>query len=467
MESTPTKLTLWEEVVGVLRGEMRDYTSGSLARSIILLAIPMVLEMLMQSVFELADAYFVGKLGAAALGAVGAGASLIVLVFAIGFGLAMGVTAMVARRVGEKDNEGANKVALQAIIVVLAISVPLAIPGFFFAPEMLSLIQAPATVAAEGTTYTAVLFSTNVVILLLFVINGIFRGAGDAMLALKALALANCLNIVLDPILIFGLGPVPAMGVTGAAVATVIGRGIGVGYQFYLLFGKKGRIKLHLGRLRVVGSVMKRFLALSAPATLQMFIATASWMAIFAFIGQFGEAATAGYTVAVRIIVFALLPAWGMGNAAATLVGQNLGAQQVERAARSVWATSFANMIFLGAVALVMFFAADQLMHLFTREVAVVEVGADCLRIISYTYVLFAFGMVMIQAFNGAGDMWTPTWIHLFCEWILQLPLAFVLAFTLDRGVNGVFMAIAVAQGVMAVVAVILFRRGRWKTRQV
>ncbi len=467
MEQKEPQPTLWAEVVGVLRGELRDYTQGSMARSILLLAIPMVLEMFMQSVFELADAYFVGQLGAAALGAVGAGASLIVLVFAVGFGLAMGVTAMVARRIGAKDRDGANAVAMQAILVVLLVSVPLAVPGLLFAPEMLRLIQAPESIVKVGSSYTSILFGTNGVILLLFMINGIFRGAGDAVLALKALALANALNIVLDPILIFGWGPVPAMGVTGAAVATTIGRGVGVTYQLYLLFKGKGRIHLQLTQLQVLWRVMRRFIALSAPAMLQMFIATASWMAIFAFIGAFGEEAAAGYTVAVRILVFALLPAWGMGNAAATLVGQNLGANQPGRAEHSVWVTSFVNMVFLGIVALVMYLFAEHLMHLFTQEAGVVAVGASCLRIISYTYVLFAFGMVMTQAFNGAGDMWTPTWINFFCAWLIQLPLAYFLAFTMDVGVSGVFAAIATAQGLMAVVGVVVFRRGRWKTRKV
>ncbi len=437
-----------------------------MARSILLLAIPMVLEMLMQSVFELADAYFVGQLGATALGAVGAGASLIILVFAVGFGLAMGVTAMVARRIGEQDPKGASTVAMQAIIVCAVVSIPLAIPGLFFAPELLRLIQAPESIIEAGSAYTAILFGSNGVILLLFMINGIFRGAGDAVLALKALAVANALNIALDPLLIFGWGPIPAMGVTGAAVATAIGRGVGVGYQLYLLFGGRGRISLKLSQARVLWPIIRRFIGLSAPAMLQMFIATASWMAIFAFVGAFGEEAAAGYTVAVRILVFALLPAWGMGNAAATLVGQNLGARQPDRAERSVWITSFANMVFLGAVALVMYFSAEHLVHIFTREANVVAIGASCLRIISYSYVLFAFGMVMTQAFNGAGDMWTPTWINFFCSWLVQLPLAYFLAFPLDIGVQGIFAAIAAAQGLLAIVGIVVFRSGRWKTRE-
>ncbi len=463
----PEQDGLWAELVAVVRGEMRDYTRGSMARNIVLLAIPMVLEMLMQSVFELADAYFVGQLGPAALGAVGAGASLIIIVFAIGFGLAMSVTAMVARRIGEGNSEGASQVAMQSIIAVVAVSIPFAVLGALYAPELLRLIQAPESVVAAGADYTAILFGTNIVILLLFLINGIFRGAGDAMLALKALALANMLNIALDPLLIFGWGPVPAMGVTGAAIATSVGRGIGVTFQLYLLFGGSGRIRLHMRRMRVLWQLMRRFISLSAPAMLQMFIGTASWMLVFAFVGVFGEAATAGYTVAVRVVVFALLPAWGMGNAAATMVGQNLGAQQPAQAERAVWVTSFANMVFLGSVALVMLFYSEPLVLVFSSDPAVVAVGASCLRIVAYSYPLLAFGMVITQAFNGAGDMWTPTWINLICSWLFQLPLAWALAFAADWGVDGVFAAITAGQAMLAGAGVLIFRRGTWKSKVV
>ena len=435
-----------------------------MARAIVLLAVPMVLEMLMQSVFELVDAYFVGRLGANALSAVGAGAALIILVLAIGFGLGMGVTAMIARRIGEKDVHGAGVVALQAIVVCLAISIPISLAGIFFAPEMLRLIATPEPIIEIGATYCAVLFGTNGVILFLFLINAMFRGAGDAMLALKALCLANALNIVLDPLLILGLGPFPEMGVTGAAVATSIGRGIGVAYQIWLLFGGRSRIPVSLRGSRIVWDVMKRLVRISAPAVFQSLIGTASFLALFAFVNTFGESAAAGYTVAVRIIVFALLPAWGMGNAAATLVGQNLGAGNPDRAARSVWITSFVNMAFLTVVAVIMYAFAGPLMAIFTNDPEVVAVGRDCLRIVSYTYALFAFGMVTTQAFNGAGDTATPTWINFICSWLLQLPIAWLLAFELEWGVSGVFAAIALAQGILALMGVWLFRRGRWKT---
>ena len=459
--------TFWQEVRGVLRGEHRDYTSGSMARAIILLAVPMVLEMLMQSIFELVDVYFVGRLGAEALTAVGAGAALIILVFAVGFGLSMGVTAMIARRIGQKDPEGAGVIAIQALVACGMVSIPISLAGIFFAPEVLRLIATPEPVVAMGSTYCAILFGTNGIILLLFVINAMFRGAGDAMLALKVLLLANSLNIVLDPLLIFGWGPIPEMGVTGAAVATSIGRGIGIVYQCYLLFGSKSRILLPLGVCRIVWPLMARLLRVSGPAVFQSLIATASFMALFAFVNTFGEEAAAGYTVAVRVIIFALLPAWGMGNAAATLVGQNLGAGHPGRAARSVWITSFTNMAFLSVVAAGMYFFAQPIIGVFSADAGVIAVGKDCLRIVSYTYALFAFGMVTTQAFNGAGDTWTPTWINVICSWLIQIPVAYVLAYTADWGVSGVFAAIAIAQATLSVIGVWVFHLGRWKLKTV
>lgn len=454
-----------QEMVAVLRGEMRDYTRGSILRAILLLAVPMVMEMLMQSIFELVDAYFVGKLGAAALNAVGAGASLIIIVLAIAFGMTMGVTAMVARRIGEKDPEGAGNVAFQSIMAAIGISVPIALIGVFLAPQLLRTIATPEPVVAIGSTYCAILFGSNTAIVLLFVINAIFRGAGDAVLALKALALANLLNIILDPILIFGFGPIPAMGLTGAAVATTIGRSVGVAYQLSLLLRRKTRVRIRRPRLDL--PVMGRFLGISAPAVFQMFIATACYLLLFALINSFGENTAAAYTVSVRIIVFALFPAWGMGNAAATLVGQNLGARQPGRAERSVWITCFINSGFLGLVALGMHAFALPLMEIFTQVPEVISIGKDCIRIVSYTYILFAFGMVTTQAFNGAGDTWTPTWVSFGCYWCLQLPLAWVLAYPGEWGAHGIFASIAIAQAVLAIVGVILFRMGRWKHKTV
>ena len=462
--SEPSR-SLWQEMIAVLRGEMRDYTRGNILRAILLLAVPMVLEMLMQSIFELVDAYFVGQLGPAALNAVGAGASLIIIVLAIAFGMTMGVTAMVARRIGEQDREGAGNVAFQSIMAAVGISIPIAIVGILMAPQLLRAIATPEPVVEIGANYCAILFGSNTLIVLLFVINAIFRGAGDAVLALKALALANLLNIILDPILIFGLGPIPAMGLTGAAIATTIGRGIGVAYQISLLMRRKTRVRIRLPRLDF--PVMGRFLTVSAPAVFQMFISTASYLLLFVLINSFGENTAAAYTVSVRIIVFALFPAWGMGNAAATLVGQNLGAGQPARAERSVWITCFINSGFLGLVALGMHTFAQPLMEIFTQVPEVVDIGKDCIRIISYTYVLFAFGMVTTQAFNGAGDTWTPTWISFGCYWCMQLPLAWALAYPAEWGAQGIFAGVAIAQAVLAIVGVIIFRVGRWKHKVV
>ena len=453
--------SIWQEMTAVLRGEMRDYTSGSIFRAILLLAVPMVLEMLMQSIFELVDAFVVGKLGPAALNAVGAGASLVIVVFAIAFGMSMGVTAMVARRIGEKDSEGAGNVAFQSIVAAIGISVPIALIGIFLAPELLRTIETPDPVVAIGSTYCAILFGSNTAIVLLFVINAIFRGAGDAVLALKALALANLLNIILDPILVFGLGPIPAMGLTGAAVATAIGRSVGVVYQISLLV--RGKTRVRIIRPKLDFPVMTRFLRISTPAVFQMFISTACYLLLFVLINSFGENTAAAYTVSVRIIVFALFPAWGIGNAAATLVGQNLGAKEPDRAERSVWITCFINSGFLGLVALGMHAFAQPLMEIFTQVPEVVTIGKDCIRIISYTYVLFAFGMVTTQAFNGAGDTWTPTWIAFGCYWCLQLPLAWLLAYPGAWGARGIFAGVAIAQAVLAVVGIFLFRLGRWK----
>ena len=330
---------------------------------------------------------------------------------------------------------------------------------------MLRAIATPEPVVDIGSTYCAILFGSNLVIMLIFVINAIFRGAGDPVLSLKTLALANALNIILDPILIFGLGPVPEMGVTGAAIATVIGRSAGIIYQITLLVRGKSRVRIRAPRLNF--SVMARFVRISMPAVFQMFISTACYLVLFGLINSFGEDTAAAYTVSIRIIIFALLPAWGMGNAAATLVGQNLGANQPDRAERSVWITCFINSVFLGLVAIGMNLFAQPLMEIFTQEPSVVTIGKDCIRIISYTYVLFAFGMVTTQAFNGSGDTWTPTWIAFGCYWCIQLPLAFLLAYQFELGARGIFASVAIAQAILAILGIIFFKLGRWKHKVV
>lgn len=448
-------------------GSQQDFTEGSLGRAIFLLSIPMVLEMMMQSVFEVADIYFVGQLGADAVAAVGLTSSLLILVFALGMGLSMAATATVARRIGEKDPEAAATAAFQALILGFGISVPIGILGIVYAPEMLALMGASPEVIEIGRAYCAIIFGTNLTILFLFLINAIFRGTGDAQYAMRALWIANLLNIALDPLLIFGIGPFPEMGIVGAAVATSVGRGIGVCYQLYILFRGNGRIRLTRAHFKIDPAVMKNMLHISGPGMLQYIVGTASWIALMRIIALFGASAVAGYTIAIRVIIFALLPSWGMGNAAATLVGQNLGAGKPERSEKAVWITSFVNMIFLGLFALVMFFFAEPIIRLFTDEAEAIRIGASCLRIVSYSYIFFAYGMVTVQAFNGAGDTKSPTWINFISYWLLQLPLAYVLAVQLDWASDGVFAAIAIAQTVLAILGIVWFRQGKWKTQMV
>ena len=457
----------WADLISSFRGARHDFTSGSMARAIALLAIPMVLEMLAQSLFGIVDVFFVGQLGSAAVAAVGIIDSLMVIIFTIGMGLAMAATAMVARRIGEQDPESASDTAYQVLVLGFLCSIPLAIVGVIFAPDMMRLMGAESDVVEAGAAYASIIFAFNFLILFLFIINAIFRGAGDAFMAMIVLWVANLINIVLDPLLIFGWGPFPELGIEGAAIATCIGRGIGVALQIYFLLVGRGRIKLMLKSLRVNFQLMWRLIVISLPATIQYFIGSASWIFIFWIIARFGTDATAGYTIAIRIFIFALLPSWGMGNAAATLVGQNLGAKKPDRAERSVWITAFTNMAFLGLVALGIYIYAYPLVELFSDEPAVINFGADCLRIVSISYIFFAFGMVTVQAFNGAGDTMTPTVINLISYWILQIPLAIWLSGWVDLGANGVFIAIAIAQGALAVISTLWFRKGTWKLKAV
>ena len=450
-----------------IAGSQQDFTDGSLSRAITLLAIPMVLEMMMESLFGIVDVFFVARLGADAIATVGVTESLLLIVFAVAIGLSMSTTAMVARRVGEGDHEGASDAAMQALLVGLVIAVPTGIGGALLAPRLLSLMSAPAGVIENGWTYTAIILGGNVTILGLFLINAIFRGAGDAAIAMRSLWLANLINMILDPCLIFGLGPFPEMGLMGAAVGTTIGRGVGVLYQLSILFGGKGRIAVGRRHMRLHPGVMLRLLRVSLGGILQMVIATASYLGLVRILTPFGSSALAAYTIALRIIVVTILPSWGMSNAAATLVGQNLGAGKPDRAERSAWLTGFYNMIFLGAVAAVFIAFPGPLIRFFTDDPEIITIGVDCLRFISYGYVFYAWGMVMVQSFNGAGDTFTPTWINLFCYWLFQIPLAWLLARTAGLGPNGVFMAITVAESLLAVVGILVFRRGRWKTRAI
>lgn len=457
----------WQDLRAGIRGQQRSYTTGSIGRAVVLLAVPMVLEMVMQSVFAVVDVFFIGKLGPDSVAAAGMTDSMLTLVFSIAMGLSMAATAVVARRIGEREPDKAALSAVQAIALGVALSVPIAIVGIVFAPKLLSLMGASEAIIDAGGGFTAIMLGSNITVMLLFLINAIFRGAGDAVIAMRVLWIANAVNIVLDPIFIFGWGPIPAMGIEGAAIATVTGRSLGVLIQFRALAAGRGHLRVERRHLRFDGTIARRILRVSGTGMLQFLVGTASWVGIFRILAEFGGVAVAGYTIAVRLIIFALLPSWGMGNAAATLMGQNLGAGKPDRAERSVWMAAFSNLVFLSVVGTIFHVFAEPLARIFTTEADVVAVAATCLSIVAYSYPAFAFGMVMVAAFNGAGDTTTPTWINLFCYWVLQLPLAWGLSTTLGMGPKGVFITIAVAQASIAVVGIALFRRGTWKSRSV
>jgi len=432
-----------------------------------MLAIPMVLEMVMESVFAVVDIFWVSRLGAEAVAAVGLTESLIIMVYTVAMGLSIGVTATVSRRSGEGDTEGAAVATSQGILLGSLVGVVFGVVGVTQGPALLRLMGADAAVVAVGSGYIRVLMGMNVVIVLLFLLNAAFRGAGDAAIAMRVLWLANGLNLVLDPLLIFGIGPFPEMGVTGAAVATTIGRGTAVGVQLYTLLRISDRLRMAMHHLRPRLDVMARLVGLSATGTLQIFIGTASWVGLVRVVSSFGPEAVAGYTVAIRVVLFALLPAWGLSNAAATMVGQNLGAGHPDRAEASVWRACLMNEAFLGSVGIVFVIFAPGLVGLFGVDAVTSGYAVDGLRIVSAGFFFYAFGMTVTQAFNGAGDAWTPTWLNLFCFWLWEVPLAWVLSFRLGMGPRGVFIAIAVAYGTLAVASSLLFRRGRWKEKEV
>ena len=438
-----------------------------MSRAIVLLAIPMVLEMVMESVFAICDVFFVSRLGADAVATVGLTESLLTLVFSLAIGLSMGTTALVARRTGEKDPEGASVAGAQAIFIGLFASVVVGAVGVLTGPAALSLLGASDQVVDLGAGYSRILLGGCGTVMLLFIINAVFRGAGDAAVAMRVLWLANLINLILDPCLIFGLGPFPELGVAGAAVATTIGRGTGVVYQFWILARGTSRIRIRPAEIRLVPKVMKTLLRVSSGGIFQVLVATCSWVALVRIIAIFGSTAVAGYTIAIRVVIFSILPAWGMANAAATLVGQNLGAGKPDRAERSAWLTGLYNMVFLGCIAVLFLVFGEAIIGLFSQDPGVLSIGVECLRIISYGYVFYALGMVLVQAFNGAGDTATPSLINFFCYWLFQIPLAYWLAVSSGMGPNGVFWAIAIAETMITVAGASLFRLGRWKKRQV
>src|SRR5271166_3336968 len=454
--------TFWSSLREAVRGSHQDYTTGNLNRAILLLAVPMVLEMILESLFAVVDVFWVGRLGANAVATVGLTESLLSLVFAVGMGLSLSTTAMVARRIGEKDPEGAADAAVQAILLGLIVSLAIGVPCFLFAPRLLGLMGASPDIISTGSGYTRICLGGSCAVLLLFLNNAIFRGAGDAAIAMRLLWVSNIINLILDPCLIFGWGPFPKMGVTGAALATFTGRSIGVMYQFYRLLKGTERIRILTRQIRVNFSVLLRLLRVSVTGILQFAIAHTSWIGLVRIVSTFGAAAVAGYTIAIRIVVFVILPSWGLSNAAATLVGQNLGAKQPERAEKSVWRTGIYNMLFLGIVGVLFVIFAEPLVRGFTSDPEVVRQGASCLRIISYGNVGYAYLMVTLQAFNGAGDTVTPTIVNLFGFWLLEIPLAYVLAIPGRLQANGAYLAIVIAEAAIAVAGVLLFRRGRW-----
>jgi putative MATE family efflux protein len=461
--------SVWAAAVDSVRGVHRDfdYTSGPIGRAILLLAVPMVLEMVMESVFAVVDIFFVARLGPDAVATVGLTESVLTLVYAVAMGLSIGVTALVARRIGEGDRDGAARAATQGILVALVGATTLGAVGAALAPKLLAIMGASPRVLDVGVNYTRVMLGGEATIVILFVANAIFRGAGDAAIAMRVLWLANAVNIALNPCLIFGLGPFPELGVTGSAVATTIGRGVGAAYALSRLLRPGGRVSIERRHLRLEPALMRRLLGLSGSGMLQMLIGTASWIGLIRILSTFGSAALAGYTIGIRIVIFALLPSWGLSNAAATMVGQSLGAKKPDRAEKSVWIAGNYNLVFLGGIGLAFVLFAGPLIALFTRDPEVRRYGVDCLRVIAAGFLFYAHGMVITQSFNGAGDTATPTWINLFVFWLWEIPLAYVLAVTFGMGPHGVFLSVAVAFSTMALVSAVIFRRGHWKTRVV
>ncbi len=450
-----------------LRENDADFTTGSIGRPLGLLAIPMMLEMSMEAVFALVDIIFVSLLGTNAVAAVGLTEALVTVLYAIAIGFGMGVTAMVSRRIGAGDPDGAAAVAGQAIWVGALFSILIGIGGILFAADLLRMMGASGAVIAEGRGYTAVMLGGSASIIYLFLLTAAFRGAGDAPVALRSLALANGINIVLDPCLIFGAGPFPEMGVTGAAVATTIGRGTGVVYLAWHLFAGRGRLRLGVRHCRIVAALLARLVQISVGGVGQFLIATASWIVIMRVVALYGSAPVAAYTIGLRLIEFALLPAWGLGNAAATLVGQNLGAGKPGRAEQTTWLAARCNAALMLVLGGAMVVAAPSVVALFSEDPEVMRYGTSCLRILGIGYPMYAVGMIVVQAMNGAGDTWTPSLLNLICFWLLEIPLAYALATGAGFGPNGVFWAIIISESTLTVLAVAVFRRGRWRRQRV
>jgi putative MATE family efflux protein len=460
--------SLWADIKEAVRGSHhRSYTTGPIGRAILLLAIPMVLEMIMESVFAVVDIFWVSHLGTDAAATVGLTESLLTIIYALAIGLSIGAMAMVARRIGEGNPDGAARAAVQAIAVALLISITIGIVATPFASRLMALMGGSPWVLEHGVAFTRVMLACNFTVVTLYMVNAIFRGAGDAAIAMRTLWIANWINIALGPCLIFGLGPFPKLGIVGAAIATNIGRGTGALIALIKLFRGGGRFEIRREHLRIEPALMLRLVRLSSTATFQVFIGMASWIGLVRIISSFGSNAVAGYTFGIRVIIFALLPSWGMANAAATMVGQALGAKDPDRAERAVWRAGFYNMIFLGIIGLFFVLFAPQIIWFYTADQDVARYGVDCLRIVSYGFLFYAYGMVLGQSFNGAGDTWTPTILNLFVFWFWEIPLAYVLSVRLGMGPRGVFVAITIAFSTLAVASALVFRRGKWKAKTV
>lgn len=464
------KLSL-EKLFGYLKeavlGKHEDYSSGSIRKAIFMLSIPMILEMIMESIFAVVDMLYVSNVSVNAVATVGLTESVITLVYAIAIGLSMAATAIVARRIGEKNPEGASQIAVQVIFLGIIVSILISTVGIFFSKDILRLMGGSPELITEGYGYTQVLFGGNITIMLLFLINAVFRGAGDASVAMKVLIVSNVLNLILDPIFIFGLGPIPAHGVKGAAIATTIGRGVAVVFQLFILFKGWSKIKIAFKDLVWRAQEMYNIIRVSLGGIGQFIIGTSSWVFLMRIMSEFGSEVLAGYTIAIRVMLFTLMPAWGMSNAVATLVGQNLGAKKPDRAEQSVWKTGKYCAIFMGFISIFYLAFAPQIIAIFTTEANVIEYGALCLRVFTSTYICFAYGMVVTNAFNGAGDTITPTWLNLISFWFFQLPFAYITAVTFQFGPFGVFLAVTLAQVVLTICSIYWFKKGRWKVVKV
>ena len=467
MTETPKRRSIWQELGNAIKGTEADYTKIGLKRAIFLLAIPMILELVMESTFAVADIYFVSKLGPSAVATVGLTETYLFLIYSIAMGLSTAVTAIVARRVGEKNKEEAGISAIQSIFLAIIASLPFALAGIFFGRELLELMGADAWATTHGYRYTQWMLGCNWIIVLLFVINSIFRGAGDAAIAMRVLWIANICNIILDPLLIFGWGTFAGYGIEGAAIASNIGRGIGVLLQLWALFKGGKHIKATFAQLYLDGKVMLNIIKTSLGGVGQMIVAMTSWIFLMRILASVGSEAVAGSTIAMRIMMFTLMPAWGMSNAAATLVGQNLGAGHADRAESSVWKIGVYNMMFLVCVSVIYYLFNESLMRIFTDNPKVISIGSEWLRILSYSYFVYGWWMVSVQAFNGAGDTTTPTKINIVFFWLIQIPLSWFLALKLGWEQSGVFWAVFISETSVGLFTLWLFTRGSWKKMKV